>query len=73
MIRADDEDRKWLKKCMDEPDKYKIYVDNDDIFVVEITEEDPEGMDVSPYTFNDFGEEFILWLLRELGVNADFV
>lgn len=73
MIRANSEDRKWLKKCIDNPDKYKIYVDNDDIFVVEITEEDPDGMDVSPYTFNDFGEEFIVWLLKELGINADFV
>ncbi len=73
MIMATKEDREWLKKCIDEPDKYKIFVDNDMIFVAELTEEDPEGMEVSPYTFNDFGEEFILWLLRELGINADFV
>lgn len=73
MIMANEEDKEWLKKCIDHPDKYKIFVDNDDIFVVELTEDDSEGMEISPYTFNDFGEEFIVWLLREIGVNAEFV
>lgn len=73
MIRANDKDREWLKKCINHPERYKIFVDNDDIFVAELTEDDPEGMEMSPYTFSDFGEEFILWLLRELGCNAEFV
>lgn len=73
MIMANKEDRKWIKKCMDEPDRYKIYVDNDDIFVVEISYEDSDDMSISPYSFSDFGEEFIVWLLKELGINADFV
>ena len=33
------EDKEWLQKCLDDPKRYKIYVDNDDIFVVEVTEE----------------------------------
>lgn len=66
-------DLEWIKKCIDESENYKIYVDNDDIFVVKITEEDPEGMDGDMYHFNDFGEDFILLLLRGLGINADFV
>lgn len=73
MIMSGKEDREWLKKCIDHPDKYKIYVDNDDVFVVEITEEDPDGMESDTYSFSDFGEEFILWILKELGINADFV
>ena len=29
------EDKEWLQKCLDDPKRYKIYVDNDDVFVVD--------------------------------------
>lgn len=73
MTAAGKNDKEWLKRCIDNPDKYKIYVDNDDIFVVEITEEDPDGMEGSSYSFSEFGEEFIVWLLTQMGTNVDFV
>ena len=68
------EDKEWLQKCLDDPKRYKIYVDNDDIFVVEITEEDPDGMDSAVnYSFSNFGYDFALSLLEYLGVNVDYV
>ena len=68
------EDVKWLQKCLDDPKRYKIYVDNDDIFVVEITKEGPDGMnsDVN-YSFSNFGYDFALSLLEYLGTNVDYV
>ena len=68
------EDIQWLQKCLDDPKRYKIYVDNDDIFVVEVTEEDPDGMDSAVnYSFSNFGYDFALSLLEYLGVNVDYV
>lgn len=67
------EDKKWLKRCLDNPAKYKIYVDNDMIFVVECTAEDPDGYDGSVYTFDRFGYDFALDLLEYMGANVDYV
>ena len=68
------EDKEWLQKCLDDPKKYKIYVDNDDIFVVEVTKEDPDGMDSAVnYSFSNFGYDFALSLLEYLGANVDYV
>ena len=59
------EDKIWLQKCLDDPERYKIYVDYDDIFVVEITKEDPDGMDSEViYSFSNFGYDFALSLLE---------
>ena len=61
------EDKEWLQKCLDDAKRYKIYVDNDDIFVVEVTEEDPDGMDSAVnYSFSNFGYDFVLSLLEYL-------
>ena len=68
------EDKEWLQKCLDNPEGYKIYVDNDAIFVVEITEEDPKGIDSAVnYSFSNFGYDFTLSLLEYLGANVDYV
>ena len=68
------QDTEWLQKCLDDPERYKIYVDNDDIFVAEITEEDPDGMDSDVnYSFSNFGDDFALSLLEYLGANVDYV
>lgn len=68
------EDIKWLQKCLDDPKRYKIYVDNDDIFIVEITKEDPDGMDSKVlYSFTSFGYDFVVGILEYLGANVDYV
>ena len=68
------EDKEWLQGGLDNPEGYKIYVANDDIFVVEITKEDPNGMDSTVnYSFSNFGYDFALSLLEYLGTNVDYV
>lgn len=66
------EDRDWMFKCISEPSKYKIYVDNDMVFVFEVNEDGSDGDDIL-HTFSTFGEEFIFCFLRALGVNVDYV
>lgn len=67
-------DKEWLKKTLDNPEGYKIYVDNDDVFVVEVTKEDPDGIDSDViYTFSNFGYDFIVGILEYLGANVDYV
>ena len=45
---------RWLDMCIKHPDKYKIYVDNDDIFVVETKDEESVI-----FSFSKYGYEFI--------------
>nr|DAK84722.1 MAG TPA: hypothetical protein [Caudoviricetes sp.] len=61
-------DKEWLKKCIKEPKKYKIFVDNDEIFIVNVGEED-----IVYYTFSNYGYEFIYFLLKYLKTNVDYV
>lgn len=68
------QDAEWLHKCIDDPERYKIYVDNDDIFVVEITKDDPNGMDsIVLHTFTNFGYDFVVDILNYLGANVSYV
>lgn len=69
------EDKQWLKKCIDNPHKYKIFVDNDGIFIVDTEKqknEDVWGDDVV-HTFWNFGYDFVVDLLEYLGTNVDYV
>lgn len=69
-----EKDIKWLQMCLDNPERYKIYVDNDDIFVVEITKDDPDGMESAVmHSFSNFGYDFIVDILNYLGANVDYV
>ena len=57
----------WLGKCKEEPEKYRIDVDNDCIFVTDLEQ------DECVHTFSSFGYEFALELLKYIGCNADMV
>lgn len=59
---------RWLDMCIKHPDKYKIYVDNDDIFVVETKNEESVI-----FSFRKYGYEFIYALMKYLGVNVEYV
>ena len=63
------QDELWIKKCIDNPNKYKIYVDNDDVFVVEIMDDDENTV----YSFSRFGYDFIVVLFRYLKCNVSYV
>jgi hypothetical protein len=60
-------DIEWIEKCKENPERYKIYVDNDDIFVCDCKENEVI------YTFAEFGYYFALQLLQYIGCNADMV
>ena len=62
-----DKDKIWLEKCIAEPDKYKIDVDNDCVCVYDQTND--EGV----HTFSEYGYSFALQLLKYIGCNADMV
>lgn len=64
------EDEEWLKRCMEEPNKYQILVDNDDVFVVDIQDEEWEE---SLYTFSSFGYEMLFHVLKFLKCNVEYV
>lgn len=63
------QDELWIKKCIDNPNKYKIYVDNDDVFVVETTDDDENTV----YSFSCFGYDLIVVLFRYLKCNVSYV
>lgn len=62
-------DKQWLIKCINNPKRYKIYVDNDDIFIVDQDSEEEEVL----YSFDNFGYDFIVDLLNFLQCNVDYV
>lgn len=71
-----EQDKIWLEKCKQQPEKYEISVDNDCISANEINpyKEDTEewyDFDGGRYTFSEWGEYFIVALLKYIGTNAD--
>ena len=64
------EDEKWLEKCINNPEKYQIFVDNDDVFVVDAQNDDWDG---ALYTFSEFGYDMLFHVLRFLKCNVDYV
>ena len=64
------EDEEWLKKCIDNPEKYRIFVDNDDVFVIDAQNDDWEE---ALYTFSAFGYDMLFHVLRFLKCNVEYV
>ena len=64
------EDEEWLKKCIDNPEKYQIFVDNDDVFVADAQNDDWEE---ALYTFSAFGYDMLFHVLRFLKCNVEYV
>lgn len=64
------EDEEWLKKCIDNPEKYQIFVDNDDVFVIDAQNDDWEE---ALYTFSAFGYDMLFYVLRFLKCNVEYV
>ena len=62
-------DKEWIDKCKNNPNKYKIYVDNDDVSVVI----EKDGEEEAIYSFTNFGYDFIVQILNYIGCNADWV
>ena len=64
------EDEEWLKKRIDNPEKYQIFVDNDDVFVIDAQNDDWEE---ALYTFSAFGYDMLFHVLRFLKCNVEYV
>lgn len=64
------EDEEWLKKCIDNPEKYQIFVDNDEVFVIDAQNDDWEE---ALYTFSAFGYDMLFHVLRFLKCNVEYV
>lgn len=60
-------EKEWLKKCIQHPNKYRVDVDNDAIFVTDTKEEE------CVFSFDDYGYYFAVNLLKHIGCNADYV
>lgn len=64
----------WLKNCIDDPERFKIYIDNDELFVIEISKEGNEEFEEGVvYTFSNYGQDFNVFVLEYLGANVDYV
>lgn len=63
------EDEEQLEKCINNPDKYQILVDNEDVFVVDVQNEECECL----YTFSSFGYDMLLHVLKFLKCNVEYV
>ena len=66
-INMSKKDIEWLEKCKAEPERYKIYVDNDCVSVTDLEQ------DEDIYAFRTYGYEFALELLQYMGCNANMI
>lgn len=74
------QEKEWIEKCKkDNSGRYEISVDNDCVWVSENMGKDTffdgEGDDINVYetvfTFNDYGQDFIVNMLKHIGCNAE--
>ena len=71
-----EQDKIWLEKCKQQPEKYGMSVDNDVISAFEINPfeegtDEAYDFDGERYSFSAWGEEFIINLLKEIGIMAE--
>ena len=58
-------EQEWLSKLSKYPKQYKLVVDNDSIWIDDVSEEE------CVFSFSSYGEEFIVELMNYLGYNAE--
>jgi len=63
-------DKEWLQRCINEPDTYKIVVDNDCQWIEFDMNGETCTLDLCPFVY---GWEFALELLKFMGCNAESV
>jgi hypothetical protein len=69
-----EEEKKWIDKCKKFPTLYQIVVDNDSIWIDGLSDDvgDDKLHDTTfEFSFHDYGEDFILNLLKYIGCSAD--
>lgn len=66
-MNMNDTEKKWILKCKTHPDKYRIMIDNDSIFIDDMEKEE------FVFEFNSYGYEFAKELLDYIGCNTEHV
>ena len=61
-----EEEIEWIKLAVENNNDYHIIVDNDCIYIEETDECE------CVFTFNSFGQDFIVNLLNYIGCNAEY-
>ena len=61
-----DTEKKWIIKCKTHPDKYRIMIDNDSIFIDDMEKEE------FVFEFNSYGYELAKELLDYIGCNTEY-
>ena len=61
-----DTEKKWILKCKTHPDKYRIMLDNDSIFIDDMEKEE------FVFEFNSYGYELAKELLDYIGCNTEY-
>lgn len=61
-----DTEKKWILKCKTHPDKYRIMIDNDSIFIDDMEKEE------FVFEFNNYGYELAKELLDYIGCNTEY-
>lgn len=61
-----DTEKKWILKCKTHPDKYRIMIDNDSIFIDDMEKEE------FVFEFNSYGYELAKELLDYIGCNTEY-
>ena len=67
-----EQELKWIKRAIDDNNKYHISVDNDCISIDECIDEANDEWD-SVYVFENYGQDLIVQLFNYIGCNADLV
>lgn len=69
-----EKEKQWIATCQKFPILYDITVDNDCVWVSSLPDEvdmDEIQESINVFTFNDYGQDFIVSLLKHIGCNAE--
>lgn len=69
-----EKEKHWIETCKKFPTLYDITVDNDCVWVSSLPDEvdmDEVQESIHVFTFNDYGQDFIVNLLKHIGCNAE--
>lgn len=68
LMNFTEKEAEWLKLCIEDNDKYRLVVDNDSVWV---DKNMGYGEFDCVFTFNDYGQDFIVKILNYIGCNAE--
>lgn len=66
-----EEEIEWIKLAVENNSDYRVTVDNDCIYIDKNVNEETDERECV-FTFNSFGEDFIVNLLNYIGCNAEY-